>query len=118
MLINLVTLSVFTKKYFTHLNNNASVRTGGLYESCEVLVALISCLLSELSPAPALPLLCPLPLPLPLPMTGEQHFLFTNMKHNDVLPVMEDPLFHSQSKCFINDYSEKYVTLYLKNYHH
>lgn len=88
----------FHEKYFTHLNNNASVRTGGLYESREVFVALVSCLLSELSPIPALPLLWPLPLP--LPMTGEQHFLFTNMKHNDVLPVIDDSSYHSQSTCF------------------
>jgi hypothetical protein len=94
------------------------VRTGGLYETREVFVTLVSCLLSELSPIPALPLLWPLPLPLPLPMTGEQHFLFTNMKHKDVLPVTEDPSYHSQSKCFFNDDTEKYATLYWEKYHH
>ena len=93
------------------------MRTGGLYEFREVFVALVSCLLSELSTIPALPLLWPLPLPLPLPMTGEQHFLFTNMKHNDVLPVIEDHI-KVKVNVFLNDDTEIYATLYWENYHH
>jgi hypothetical protein len=110
----------FNKKHFTHLDSKASVRTGGLYKSREIFVALASCLLSALSPIPALPLLWPLllPLPLPLPMTGEQHFLFTKMKHKNVLPVIVDPSFQSQHKCFINNDTEKYTTVYWENYHH